>query len=220
MGGYSGILLDRSFPLLFLAEEEVIILIEGEQIMVQVDFPAAFAIGQIYGLLSKEYLKKDPRIFTNRLLGPLNFFLSCGFAPGGLFLLVGWPAWEVMYTTPWVEDPYNKPLVAGFYVLFMIIMVVLGNVGFILAHHWYQIGKDRWVLYGSAAGVILTIFPFLLRWGVWLNIGTYSEVAANSGYSFWKPPFFSGWLVLMSYLAVSIIGMGVWLKTKGSQLEP
>ncbi len=63
--------------------------------MVQVDLPAAFAVGHIYALLSKGYLKKEKRLFTNRLLGPLNFFLTCGFVPGGLFLLVGWPAWEV-----------------------------------------------------------------------------------------------------------------------------
>ena len=188
--------------------------------MVQVDFPAAFAIGQIYGWLSRNYFKKEPRKFSNRLLGPLNFFFSCGFAPGGLFLLVGWPAWEMMYATHWVEDPYDKPLVAGFYVLFAVLMVILGNVGFILAHHWYRKGRDRWVVYGSIAGVVLTLLPFLLRWGVWLNIGTYAEVRAGSGYSFWNAPFFHGWLALMAYLGICIIGMGIWLSRKGSRLDP
>lgn len=188
--------------------------------MVQVDLPAAFAVGQIFALLSKEYLKKEPRTFTNRLLGPLNFYLSCGFAPGGLFLLVGWPAWELMYATGWAEAPYNRPLAAGFYVLFAVIMVVLGNVGFIMAHRWYQKGKDAWVVYGSISGVALTLLPFLLNWGVWLKIGTYAELASRGGYSFWQPPFFSGWLAIMSYLAVCTIGMGIWLSKRGSRLEP
>ncbi len=104
--------------------------------MVQVDLPAAFAVGQIFAILSRGYLKKESRKFTNRLIGPLNVFLSCCFAPVGMFLMIGWPAWEVMYWTGWVEAPFDRPYVAGFYVLFGISMVVNEKVGFILANLW------------------------------------------------------------------------------------
>ncbi|MCP4662392.1 MAG: hypothetical protein GY856_43900 [bacterium] len=188
--------------------------------MVQVDLPAAFAIGQIYALLSKDYLKKDERKFTNRLLGPFNFFMSCCFAPVGMFLLIGWPAWEIMYWGGWVEDPFNKPWVAGFYVLFGIVMVVLGNVGFILAHHWYRKGRDQWVVWGSVVGVVLTLLPFVLQWGVWMNVGNYAEVDGGAGYSFFGMPFFGGWLVVMGYMGITAVGMGLWLKKKGNLIEP
>ncbi len=185
--------------------------------MVQVDLPAAFTVGQVFAFLSKKYLKKEPEIFANKLLGPLNLYLSCGFAPVGMFLLIGWPAWEVMHVTGWVENPFNRPLVAGFYVLFMIAMVLLGNVGFILGHQWYKKGKDKWVIYGAIIGAIVTFLPFLLKWGVWWNVGQYDEVMAGRGASFWKPPFFYGWLVVMSYFFIITILTGIWFKKRGSK---
>lgn len=180
--------------------------------MIQVDLPAAFAVGQFFAFLSKNYLKKTPEKFTNKLLGPFNFYMSCGFVPAGLYLLVGWPSWEAMYTTDWVEKTFNNPLVAGFYVLFVITMILLGNSGFILAHHWYLKGKDKLVAYGSAAGLVLALLPFLLRWGVWWKIGTYAQIQANQGCSFWETPFFGGWVIIMGYMAAATVVMSMWLK--------
>lgn len=188
--------------------------------MVQVDLPGAFAIGQIFALLSKDYLRQEPNKYAHRLLGPFNLYLSCMYAPVGMFLLIGWPAWEVMYRTGWVEQPYNRPWAAGFYIAFLLAMILIGNVGFILAHHWYRKGRDRWVIAGALIGVFLTLLPFLLRWGVWWRVGTYDEIQAGQGYSFFEPPFFHGWAVIMSYLVVTTIGMGIWLKRKGSTLKP
>lgn len=179
--------------------------------MIQVDLPAAFTVGQVAGLLSRNYLKKEPDKFTNKLLGPLNFYLCCCFIPGGLFLLLGWPSWESMYTTSWVEAPFNRPLVAGFYVLFVILLMVLGNVGFISAHHWLRSDKDKYVVWGAIIGFILTVLPFFLRWGIWMKIGTYADIEAGLGYSFWEPPFFYGWLFIMSYISIAMILFGWWL---------
>lgn len=186
--------------------------------VIQVDLPAAFAIGQVMGLLSKKYLKREPELFKSKLLGVFNFYLACGFVPGGLFLLVGWPAWEGMYSTAWTENPFDRPLVAGFYVLFMIAMMMLGNVGYILAHYWYKKGKDKWVVFGAVAGVFLTLLPFLVKWGVWWTVGTYGQVQANQGYSFFQPPFFYGWLAIMSYLFITGILTGLWFLKKGKEL--
>ena len=186
--------------------------------MVQVDLPAAFAVGQAFGIMAKKYLKKEPDTFFSKLLGPFNFYLTCGFIPGGMFLLIGWPAWECMYTTNWVENPFDRPLVVGFYILFMIVMIVLGNAGFILAHKWYRKGKDKWVAWGTTIGVVLAVLPFALRWGIWMNIGTYADVKAGAGYSFWDPPFFHGWLAIMSWLAVTMILAGLWFRKKGNSL--
>lgn len=186
--------------------------------MIQVDLPAAFAVGQIFSVLSSDYLKKTPEKFSNKLLGPLNFYLSCGFVPTGMYLLAAYPAWEAMYVTNWVENTYNRPSAAAFYVAFMVAMILLGNTGFILGHYWYQNGKDKWVIYGSVAGVILTIMPFLLKWGVWMQIGTYADIQANRGYSFFNMPFFGGWLAFISYIAITTIIAGIWFKQKGNKM--
>lgn len=187
--------------------------------MIQVDIPAAFTIGQIFALLSKKYLKQEPDKFTNKLLGPINLYLSCGFAPGGLFLLIGWPAWEVMYMTNWFQIPYNNPLVTGMYVLFVIVMILLGNLGFILAHQWYLKGKDKRVVIASIVGGFLTILPFMVKYGVWWRVGTYEEIQAGISYSFWEPPFFHGWLVIMGYLVTVSILMGLWLKNRDKRFN-
>jgi hypothetical protein len=187
--------------------------------MVQVDLPAAFAIGQVFAALSQTYLRREPQLFTHRLLGPFNFFMACCFAPVGMYLMIGWPAWEVMYQTPWPEDPFNRPWVAAFYAGFGVIMVVLGNVGFILAHHWYRTGRATWVRVGMAVGGLLTVLPFLLRWGIWMRIGTYADVRGGGGYRFWDAPFFPGWLVMMSAMAVSVVVMGLVLRRLSRRME-
>lgn len=187
--------------------------------MVQVDLPAAFAVGQVFALLAKKYLKNEPSIFTNKLLGPLNFYLCCCFSTVGMFLLVGWPAWEVMYVSGWVENPFDRPLVAGFYVVFLIAMMLLGNFGFMLGHYWYKKGKDKLVVIWAIIGVILTALPFILKWGVWWNIGTKSQIEAGTGYSFFKPPFFYGWLVIISYLVIGTVLTGLWFKKQGSKIS-
>lgn len=188
--------------------------------MVQVDLPAAFAVGQICAMLSKKYLKKESRKFTNRLLGPMNIFLSCCFAPVGMFLMIAWPSWEVMYWTGWVEAPFNRPYVAGFYILFGIAMVVIGNVGFILAHHWYRNSNDRRVVFGAVIGVFFTLLPFLLWPGTWLKVGTYEVVTGGGGDSFFSIPFFPAWFVIISYISISITAMVIWLIKWGNKLEP
>ena len=190
--------------------------------MVQVDLPAAFAIGHVFAYLSKEYLRREPRVFTHRLMGPFNLYLVCGFVPGGLFLLVAWPAWEVMYWTSWVEAPFDRPWVAAFYVLFVILMVLLGNLGYMLAHTWLRRNLDNRVRLFSAIAVFLTVLPFILEWGVWTRVGTYEHVVnLQSGYYDWmEPPFLYGWGAIMLYITVATVLTGIWMKKQGSQLQP
>ena len=125
----------------------------------------------------------------------------------------------VMYLTDWVEQPFNRPLVAGFYVVFLMLILVLGNLGFALGHHWIRLGRHRWVTCGAILGGLLTVLPFLLRWGVWWKVGTYQDFLSGSGYSFWSPPFFWGWLVVMSYLAVSSVIAGLWFLRQSTLAE-
>lgn len=186
--------------------------------MVQVDLPAAFTLGQLLALASSKYLKKTDGLVTNKLLGPFNIYLTAGFIPVGMFLMVAWPSWEVMYTTDWVENTFNNPMVASFYVVFMLAMIFLGNIGFMLGHYCYRKGKDKIVTYTAILGAFLTILPFLLRWGVWMQVGTYSQIQSKTGYSFWQPPFFYGWLFWMSYCAITLIIALAWFRKKGSNL--
>ncbi len=186
--------------------------------MIQVDLPAAFAIGQTFAMLSKTYLKKENELFTSKLLGPFNFYLTTGFVPGGLFLLAGWPAWEAMFTVQWIENSYNNPIVAAVYPLFVIAMILCGNFGYIFGHYFYKSNLDKYVKYTLFLGVFLTFLPFLLRWGCWSRIGTFAEVKAGGGYLFGEPPFFTGWLCIMGYLIVTGIIAGLWFIKKSKKI--
>ena len=97
-------------------------------------------------------------------------------------------------------------------------MVFLGNLGYMLGHHWYKKGKDKWVVYGSIIGVILTFLPFIVKYGVWWKVGTYAEVEAGGGTSFFQAPFFPGWLVVMGYFFIMTILTGIWFKRTGDRL--
>lgn len=187
--------------------------------MVQVDLPAAFTLGQLLAMMSAKYLKKNNELVTNKLLGPFNVYLTAGFIPIGMFLMVVWPSWEVMYVTDWVEKTFNNPAVGVFYVLFMIAMIILGNIGYILGHYCYLRGKDKLVPYITVVGAFLTVLPFLLRWGVWMEVGTYSQIQSDSGYSFWQPPFFYSWLVLMLYGAGTFMIAALWFRKKSTTLK-
>jgi hypothetical protein len=187
--------------------------------MIQVDLPASFVIGQAFAMLSKSYLQKENDLFTSKLLGPFNMYLSCGFATGGLFLLVGWPAWEYMYVAPWIENVFDHPLIAAFYILFVIAMIMIGNAGYILGHYWYKTKRDQLVVWGLISGLILTFLPFLLKWGIWNQIGTYAEITAGEGYPFGEAPFFHGWLGIMTFMVLSGVLFGLWFRAKSKKLS-
>ena len=186
--------------------------------MIQVDLPAAFAIGQTFSVLSKNYLKKEPDYLTSKLLGPFNLYLTTGFVPGGLFLLVGWPAWEAMFTVPWIENSYNNPVIAAVYVLFVIAMILFGNLGYLLGHYFYRNNLAKYLKYTLSLGLFLTFLPFVVRWGCWSRIGTYAEVKAGGGYPFGDAPFFTGWVCIMGYLFVTGILAGIWFLKKSKKI--
>ena len=89
--------------------------------------------------------------------------------------------------------------------LFLISMVMLGNLGFILGHYWIRKGKDLFLNIGIAVSAVLTGLPYLIYWGVYWRIGTYAEIQKGGGYSFFAPPFIVSLVVLFTYLAGALV---------------
>ena len=171
--------------------------------MFHVNIPACLTIGLVFSFISKKLLKQEAELFHHGLLGPFNIYITCGFVPAGMFFLTGWASWEVMYITGWLENTFDRPLVAGFYVVFYVLMIVLSNTGFILGHYWIKKGKETYIIIGIISGALLTFVAFILRLGAWWKIGTYAEIQQGMGYSFFKAPFIIGWLIIMFYLAMT-----------------
>ena len=189
--------------------------------MVQVDLPGAFAVGQIFAVLSKNFLKREENKFTHRLMAPIGWYLALIYAPVGMFLLCGWPAWESMYWWEWVEQPAFNPLVAFFYIAFYISMILIGNMSYITAHNLYQKGKDKTVNILAILGIIATLLPFFVWPFTWYHIGTYAQYHAipkGTTTIFNTPSFFYSWLCSMSLLITGTVIFGLWLKKYSTKL--
>ena len=189
--------------------------------MVQVDIPGAFAVGQIFAVLSKKYLIREENKFTHRLMAPIGWYFALIFAPVGMFLLFGWPAWESMYWWKWVEQPaFNSP-VAFFYLAFYLAMVLIGNMSYIIGHSLYRKGKDKIVTILAVLGVIATLLPFFLWPLTWYHVGTYAQyhaVPRQTTTMFATPSFVFPWLGIMSYIAGGSVIFGLWLKKHSKKL--
>ncbi|MES9906830.1 MAG: hypothetical protein ABW168_29645 [Sedimenticola sp.] len=109
-----------------------------------------------------------------------------------------------------------------FYVFFVILMVLLGNAGYILAHAWLRQSRDKQVRLVAIISLFLTILPFLLQWGVWTKVDSYAQVieAGADYYDWMQPPFHYGWAAIMRYITVATLLMGIWMKRRGNVLIP
>lgn len=143
--------------------------------MVQVDVPAAFAMGQVYALIAKQSLSKEPSLLGNRFITLNNWYVTLILAPVGLFLLVGWPGWETMYRWSWVESVQFHPFTALFYILFLAAMVIIGNAGFIIAHRLYLRNKDQTAKKLLVVSIIISLSAFLIDINAPFSIGTFEE---------------------------------------------
>jgi hypothetical protein len=189
--------------------------------MVQVDLPGAFAAGQLCAMLSKPYLKAEPRPFCHRLMGPITLYMTIMFSPVGLFLLVCWPAWEGMYWWEWVERPAANPPVSFFYIGFFLAMVIIGLSSYMLAHKLYRLGKDKIVLALAVIGVVCALLPFFLWPFTWYWVGNFADYHADPRQStvmFDTPAFFHSWAIVIGYFAVSSTAFGIWLKKNATAL--
>ncbi len=107
-----------------------------------------------------------------------------------------------------------------FYVFFVILMVLLGNAGYILAHTWPRQSWDKQVRLVAVISLFLTILPFLLQWASWTKVGSYAQVIeTGAGYYDWmQTPFHYGWAAIMRYITVVTLLMGIWMKRRGNVL--
>ncbi len=183
--------------------------------MIQVDIPGAFAAGQIFAFLSKEYLKNEEHKLTHRLMGPVGWYFSLMYAPVGLFLLIGWPAWEGMFWWKWVEEPAFHPPTAFFYIGFYFAMILIGHASYVFAHSLYRKGEDKTVKILVIVGVVLTLLPFVLWPFTWSHVGTYDQyhsVPKATTPMFSTPSFLYSWMAVMGYFVMASIVFGIGLR--------
>lgn len=167
--------------------------------MVQVDIPAAFAMGQVLAMVGRKSLKMGHQSTYDRFLLWTNWYMSLILGPTGLFLLVGWPAWETMYQWSWVENSQFHGMVALFYIVFLIVMVVLGNAGFIMSCRLLRSNRDGLAWTILALSIVSTLAPFLIDIKAPLYIGTYQTYHAGTAPLVFGTSFMISWFWIMLF---------------------
>jgi len=106
--------------------------------MVQVDIFWSFALGAGFAASAARQIKKadesgDFRLMENNFFTKTVIYLSCLFAPSGVYLLWAFTGWETMYVWTGQND-----LPAWIVVLFAITNVTQGILGFWWASHYIR----------------------------------------------------------------------------------
>jgi len=170
--------------------------------MVQVDIPAAFAMGQLLALAGRKSLKTGQPSVRHRFLLLTNWYTSLILGTTGLFLLVGWPGWETMYQWAWVENPQFKPLAALFYIVFLVLMVVLGNAGFLISCRLIRSNREALAKALLVLSVIGTFAPFLIDIRAPFYIGTYQQYHTGRALLIFNSPFIYSWFGIMLFWVI------------------
>jgi hypothetical protein len=173
--------------------------------MVQVDIPAAFAMGQLLAMVGRKSLKTGQPSVRDRFLVLTNWYTSLILGTTGLFLLVGWPGWETMYQWSWVENPQFKPMVALFYIVFLVLMVILGNAGFLMSYRLIRSNREALAKTILALSVIGTFAPFLIDIKAPFYIGTYQQYHAGQASLIFNSPFICSWFGIMLFWVIGSI---------------
>ena len=173
--------------------------------MVQVDIPAAFAMGQLLAIVGRKSLKTGQPSVRDRFLLLTNWYTSLILGTTGLFLLVGWPGWETMYQWAWVENPQFKPMVALFYIVFLVLMVALGNAGFLMSYRLIRSNREALAKAILALSVIGTFAPFLIDIKAPFYIGTYQQYHTGQASLIFHSSFIFPWFGIMLFWVIGSV---------------
>jgi hypothetical protein len=173
--------------------------------MVQVDIPAAFAMGQLLAVVGRKSLKTGQPSVRDRFLLLTNWYTSLILGTTGLFLLVGWPGWETMYQWAWVENPQFKPMVALFYIVFLVLMIALGNAGFLMSYRLIRSNRDSLAKAILALSVIGTFAPFLIDIKAPFYIGTYQQYHTGRALLVFNSSFIFSWFGIMLFWVIGSV---------------
>ena len=181
--------------------------------MVQIDVPAAFIASQFFLDIGRKVVEKDkgatgPTTTYYRYLARALLFAGAVIAPGGIYLLSGYPGWEQIYWTPRVEHVVFNWKNALIPALFVAAIVGAGWFGHWLGYRWIVTGKAKLLrptylgLLGAVAILVLANYPSFLL------LGTYEQYHHDRSamQSVWGNPhgFSVAWILVMVYFTVTL----------------
>lgn len=176
--------------------------------MVQIDIPAAFIFSQFYLDVGKKLIQHDaagdpasrnPTYY--RFLVRSLVFAGAVIAPGGIYLLSGYPGWEQIYWSSRPENVVFNWVNALIPALFVALIVGGGYLGHYLGYRWVVQGKIK-LLRASYLGVLAVVAVVVLScYPSWTLMGTYHQYHHNRSAMtpVWQNPhgFSIAWILVM-----------------------
>jgi hypothetical protein len=183
--------------------------------MLAMDIPVAAMTGMVLAEAGKQLaVSKDK---DKRLL--LRFvalaYSAIFFAPTPVYYFLGWPAWEVNYIWPWVDNILDQPLRAAFAYVLLACSVLPTWAGLEVGMKLLQNGKDTLnrIIYICLLLITGVIILLLLRQT--FNVSsTHAKHLAGESYSLCSSPFIVGLFLTYVYYWGSLVLFYLWLKKK------
>lgn len=171
--------------------------------MVQVDVFWAYALGAGFASAAARQLKDEANPFINKYFVYTLLFMSCIFAPSGIYLLWNFPDWETMQVARSHAD-----LPAWLVVTFAVTNITQGILGYYVAYSFIRKGKYYAAHIQCFLGYFFMFFILMhgwdsLGWQRFLYDSTVMDGVA------WTNGTHLGFDFLTSNVAMTLGGMGV-----------
>lgn len=177
--------------------------------MVQVDVFWSYAIGATFAASASRQLKELSdlsdwkRAFINKYFVYTLLFLSCLFAPSGVYLLWAFPQWETMQVATNRAD-----IPAWLVTLFVITNITQGILGYWVAYKFIQKGKIKYAWLQVIIGYLIMLFILIYGWdGTGWQRFLYD--ASMHGGALWRTGEYDGISFLKGHVAYTLYGMGI-----------
>jgi hypothetical protein len=182
--------------------------------MVQIDVPAAFAIGSFFADAASKKLQSGDPAELYRAAFKNNLFQIFFFLWIPLYFIMNFFGWETTYLW-WTSDSVaSYPL---FIVVFTLVFLAAGNCGFFLGG-WLirrrMIWANRLVYIGIAIYSTIWVFGQTSRT---FQVGTYSDWAAHKSVMFYdNKDFLTAFLIVMAVWVIGVVGFYLNLRSEKS----
>lgn len=184
--------------------------------MVQIDVPAAFAVGSFLADAARRQIEAGQKDLYYRALVKNNIFQIFFFSWIPVYFIANYLGWETTYFWWHADSVSAYPL---FLPIFLVVFFAAGNCGFLIGSRLIaaQRAMANRIMY-------LAITVFSLIWvfgqtGRTFKVGTYSQFQAGKAQMFWEnSAFFTAFIVVMVVWIVGVIGFFLNLRREGLRL--
>ncbi len=137
------------------------------------------------------------------------------FAPTPVYYFLGWPAWEVNYLWPWVDNILDQPIRAAFAYVLLACAVLPTWAGLEVGMKLLQHQKDKLNRIIYICLLLMTGGIILLLFNSTFNVSsTHAKYLAGESYSLWSAPFTVGLSLTYVYYWGSLLLFYRWLRKK------